>query len=370
MKLFLAFIIAAATAAVAIPISKEEIDAKSAKGLRLLRLAEGSEPVWKTKAEMMDLINHDIGFFDVTDYYDPNEEAYREDPSGPTRQSMVNPIIAIMSVGNLQTYLNQYTTFNNRYYQSTTGVQASDWLFDTINDIIALTSSNATVSRFKHTWAQSSIIAKFPGRQNGPITVIGAHLDSINSGNPSNGRAPGADDDGSGTVSILEAFRALAASGFQPLNTVEFQWFSAEEVGLRGSAAIVSSYKSSGVAVKGMMQMDMTAYVKPGTTEIIGFMQDYTSSSLNAFATSLTKAYNKIPGVSGGSCGYGCSDHASYNSNGYPSTMPFESTFGDKNNLIHSSGDTTSVSGFSWTHMLEYSKLAVAFAVELGNATV
>lgn len=35
--------------------------------------------------------------------------------------------------------------------------------------------------------------------------------------------------------------------------------YSAEEVGLRGSAAIAASYKSNGVSVKGMMQMDMTA---------------------------------------------------------------------------------------------------------------
>ncbi len=54
--------------------------------------------------------------------------------------------------------------------------------------------------------------------------MIGAHLDSVNGGSPSSGRAPGADYDGSGTVSILEAFRALAVAGFKPLNTVEFQW--------------------------------------------------------------------------------------------------------------------------------------------------
>ena len=38
----------------------------------------------------------------------------------------------------------------------------------------------------------------------------------------------GADDDGSGSTSILEAYRALIAAGFQPERTVEFHWYSAE----------------------------------------------------------------------------------------------------------------------------------------------
>lgn len=36
--------------------------------------------------------------------------------------------------------------------------------------------------------------------------------------------APGADDDGSGTVTILEAYRALLASDFKPSRPLEFHW--------------------------------------------------------------------------------------------------------------------------------------------------
>lgn len=41
-------------------------------------------------------------------------------------------------------------------------------------------------------------------------------------------RIQGADDDGSGSMSILEAYRALIASGFRPERAVEFHWYSAE----------------------------------------------------------------------------------------------------------------------------------------------
>lgn len=35
-------------------------------------------------------------------------------------------------------------------------------------------------------------------------------------------------DDGSGSVTILEAYRALIAADFHPERTVEFHWYSAE----------------------------------------------------------------------------------------------------------------------------------------------
>lgn len=83
-------------------------------------------------------------------------------------------------------------------------------------------------------------------------------MDSINLNNPSSGRAPGYDDDGTGTVNLIEAFRALVAAGFAPSYPVEFHWYSGEEAGLLGSQAIASNYKSAGKAVKAFMELDMS----------------------------------------------------------------------------------------------------------------
>jgi leucyl aminopeptidase len=86
---------------------------------------------------------------------------------------------------------------------------------------------------FPHSWQQSSIIARIPGKTEKTV-VIGAHQDSINLFLPSLLGAPGADDDGSGTVTILEAFRVLVEhlkkTGEVLEQTVEFHWYSAEEV--------------------------------------------------------------------------------------------------------------------------------------------
>ena len=92
--------------------------------------------------------------------------------------------------------------------------------------------------------------------------VIGAHQDSINLFLPSILSAPGADDDGSGTVTILEALRVLLTSDDfargNAENTVEFHWYSAEEGGLLGSQAIFSEYAKTGRDVRAMLQQDMT----------------------------------------------------------------------------------------------------------------
>ncbi len=83
----------------------------------------------------------------------------------------------------------------------------------------------------------------------------------------------GADDDGSGTVTILEAYRALILSDFRPIEHVEFHWYSAEvdssmcstmllntnacpkEGGLLGSQAVAKDYEARGVNVIAMSQV-------------------------------------------------------------------------------------------------------------------
>lgn len=117
----------------------------------------------------------------------------------------------------------------------------------------------AHVEVFPHPWGQSSIIARIPGKSNKTV-VIGAHQDSINLFLPSFLAAPGADDDGSGTVTILEALRVLLQSTEvmqgKASNTIEFHWYSAEEGGLLGSQAIFSAYEKAGKDIKAMLQQE------------------------------------------------------------------------------------------------------------------
>lgn len=103
--------------------------------------------------------------------------------------------------------------------------------------------------------------------------------------------APGADDDGSGTVTILEAMRVLLQSEDiargNASNTVEFHWYSAEEGGLLGSQAVFSQYRKEDRDVKAMLQQDMTGYVQgtldAGQPESVGIITDYVDEGLTEF---------------------------------------------------------------------------------------
>ncbi|KAG5221214.1 aminopeptidase [Salix suchowensis] len=210
----------------------------------------------------------------------------------------------------MQSNLERLSGFNNRYYRSSTGAEASNWILSTVQAVRVCSYFVAALltadrcrrerahqrERFSHSsWPQTSTIVHIAGKDNsGPVTILGAHMDSVNQRNPSIGRSPGADDDGSGSVNLIEAFRALVDSGFEPANPVEFHWYAAEEGGLLGSRAIASKYKSNGINVKGYMNLDMTAYFKPGDKEVVALMTDNTDAALNDYVEKLVTTYTRL----------------------------------------------------------------------------
>ncbi|KAJ1552432.1 Leucine aminopeptidase 1, partial [Nowakowskiella sp. JEL0078] len=177
------------------------------------------------------------------------------------------------------------------------------------------------------------------------------------------GRAPGADDDGSGSTTIFEAFRLLVTSGFEPTRSIEFQWYSAEEGGLLGSQKIAAAYRQLEVPIVAMIQFDMTGYhPKIRTTENIAVGIDNVDPKLTEFVKKLAKEYSNLP-VKDTSCGYGCSDHASFNKAGYSSAFATEASISDGSPYIHTTGDNLGT--INYDHMAEFVKLAVAYAVEI-----
>ncbi|OEI81025.1 peptidase M28 [Formosa algae] len=89
----------------------------------------------------------------------------------------------------------------------------------------------------KGTNASENVLAYIEGSEKPEeIVIISAHLDHVGiiNGEIYNG----ADDDGSGTVAILEiaqAFKEAALNGYQPKRSILFLHVTAEEIGLYGS---------------------------------------------------------------------------------------------------------------------------------------
>jgi leucyl aminopeptidase len=214
-------------------------------------------------------------------------------PSKTALQDELKPMMKTLSKLEMKNHLEIFTNFHTRYYKSDYGAQSSAWLLKTVGQIIKDAGADkygAHVEHFKHPWGQNSVIATIPGKSNSTV-VIGAHQDSINLFLPSILSAPGADDDGSGTVTIMEALRVLLTSKDfikgNAENTVEFHWYSAEEGGLLGSQAIFSEYERIGRDVKAMLQQDMTGYVQKtldaGEKESVGVITDFVDPELTDY---------------------------------------------------------------------------------------
>ncbi|KAF2113492.1 leucine aminopeptidase 1 [Lophiotrema nucula] len=334
-----------------------------------------------TEDEKWELRRHGINFMDITETPDLgtlNRKLGIRSVSFPKKTAhnkTVGPLFKKLDKKNMQKHLEKFTSFHTRYYKSSSGVESSAWLLSQVNSTLkeaGAIEKGAFVKAFPHSWGQSSIIATIPGKSNKTV-VIGAHQDSINLFFPSLLAAPGADDDGSGTVTILEALRVLLKSndilkGKAP-NTVEFHWYSAEEGGLLGSQAIFQSYEKEGRNVKAMLQQDMTGYVQKtidaGEPESVGVITDYVDAGLTEFIKEVITDYCDIPYIET-KCGYACSDHASASKAGYPSAFVIESDFKYSDNKIHTTEDK--IEYLSFDHMLQHARLTLGLAYELAFA--
>lgn len=346
--------------------------------LRLVQTSPDTK-TWMTEAEKLVLKRQGVRFMDVTDHQDfkafggPDlPVANVTFPDAPQHTKAVKELLANIKTDNMHSNLAEFTDFYTRYYKSQTGRDSSTWLHKQINHVAKKYKGKKpiTVSFFDHAWAQRSIIARITGSKNpDKIVVVGAHQDSTNLIAPSLFAAPGADDDGSGTVTILESFRVLVEAGFVPENTLEFHWYSAEEGGLLGSQDVYKKYNTDVKDVRAMLQQDMTGYAQgaldAGVEEHIGVITDFVDSGLTTFVKSVIDEYCDIPYVDT-ECGYACSDHASATKFGYPSSFVIESGFQYTSKFIHTTKDT--LDRLSFEHMRQHAKLTIGYAYELAFA--
>ncbi|ATB28759.1 hypothetical protein MEBOL_002208 [Melittangium boletus DSM 14713] len=279
----------------------------------------------------------------------------------------VNALIGEVRELDIRNTINSLSTnFTNRYYNAQSGQDAAVWLRAQWGEL-AKGRPDISVTYFKHFgWKQQSVIATIQGTTHpNEIVVIGGHLDSINQNSPTTGAAPGADDDASGIACVTEIFRAAIAKGYKPARTVKFMAYAAEEVGLYGSNAIATSYKNEGANVVGVLQLDMTNY--KGASDDFGITTDRTNPALNTHVINLITTYLSPLTYTQFACGYGCSDHASWTSAGFPAAMPFEATISTDNKKIHTPEDTLTYMGGTADHALKFAKLGAAFMAEVAK---
>lgn len=303
-----------------------------------------------------------------------------------SRQAMTKSLLASYTLDNQATVdrwlpqveerrlydtINHLSSYRNRYYASSFGKTSAEWI-RTHWQSLAAGRSYVTTELFTactNCSTQPSVILTIQGWDlPNEVVVLGAHLDSINTNNRTdpNQLAPGADDDASGIATLTETLRIALSEGWRPRRTVKFMGYAAEEVGLRGSNAIAQSFRSSGVNVVGVLQVDMTNY-KSGAVPDMKLIADYSNADLMNFFVTLFDTYLAPKGLTRGSvaCGYACSDHASWTNAGYPAAMMFEA--GGPNGsfpYIHTTNDTLATMGESAQNSVKFAQFALAYLAE------
>ena len=97
---------------------------------------------------------------------------------------------------------------------------------------------------------QFNTIAEIKGSEKpDEVVILGAHLDSWDLGT-------GVTDNGTGSMVVLEAARAIAQSDVKPKRTIRFILFSGEEEGLLGSAAYAAQHAAEADKIQAVLVLD------------------------------------------------------------------------------------------------------------------
>ncbi|MBM5809160.1 MAG: M20/M25/M40 family metallo-hydrolase [Cyanobacteria bacterium K_DeepCast_150m_m2_101] len=196
----------------------------------------------------------------------------------------------------------------------------------------------------------TNLILRLPGRepQRRPL-LVGAHYDGPL-------HSPGADDNASGLVALLELARRWAAD--PPRRPVWLVAFDQEEWGMVGSAALAAQLKQAAQPLKLMVSLEMLAYTSPSQNyphpamrAVYGDRGDFIALVANAGAGLLLPGLARsmgrhvptkvlpVPNGGRGIQGVRLSDHSPFWDQGYDALMVTDTSF-MRNPHYHQMSDT------------------------------
>ncbi|KAJ9442852.1 putative leucine aminopeptidase 1 [Diplonema papillatum] len=250
---------------------------------------------------------------------DEKTAEYRKKSSLKTNPA-VEEVLRMITARDMADVISHLESYNSRNsYTGSDLVEATQWLADQYT----AAGFNVTRPSFRDDMSPQ-VVAEFKGQ--GPdagVVVIGAHSDSRSTrSSDATQRAPGADDNGSGTAALVLIARAIKASGIRLRHTIQLMSFTGEEQGLLGSRALAAQYRAEGVNVVAMVNGDMLGYRLPGKPIELAFMDRNANLEWTAWSREIIGQY--IPGLPTGFSGACCSDQQSFHENGFPSIGLFE----------------------------------------------
>jgi hypothetical protein len=199
----------------------------------------------------------------------------------------------------------------------------------------------------------------FPNKQ----YIICAHFDDM----PSGTTAPGADDNASGTATVIEAARIFTQ--YNSKYTIIYALWDEEEQGLVGSAYYAQQAALAGDSIMGVINMDMIAYDSDndnvGEIHIRNFGN---SNSLKDIMVQVNTTYSIGVTTSVINPGTTASDQSSFWNNGYGALLLIEEYYGgDFNAYYHSTSDL--LIHFNQPYFHKMSRLTLGTVATLADLT-
>lgn len=218
-----------------------------------------------------------------------------------------------------------------------------------------------------------NVLAYIPGKlENEEVLVITAHYDHI--GKEGDVVFNGADDDGSGTVALLElaeAFQQAVNEGFKPLRSILIMPVSGEEKGLLGSKAYTNNPVFPLENTVANLNIDMIGRLDEAHKENSNYVyligSDKLSTDLHEVSEEVNKAHTKIEldytfnDENDPNRFYYRSDHYNFAKNGIPVIFYFNGVHED----YHKATDTVEKIDFS--KMEKITRLVFMTAWEIVN---
>ncbi|KAI5984998.1 hypothetical protein EDC04DRAFT_2913983 [Pisolithus marmoratus] len=175
-------------------------------------------------------------------------------------------------------------------------------------------------------------------------------------------RAPGGNDDGSGTISILNIARRIRQTGITFRTNVELVVFAGEEQGLLGSKAYAKELRERGANIVLMIQADMLAYHVPDERPQLGLAQFIGTPELGSPLSAV--AITRYDTLSFSVLIYGYeysrfSGGKSFHEQGYPAHL-FERAGPIADPMYHNSGDLSDRPGYDLNQVRSICKVQFA----------
>lgn len=219
----------------------------------------------------------------------------------------------------------ELATIASRHYLSPGNVLATQWIYDKFVEY----GYEPEYQEFNNSRGVNVIATKLGTKYPDKEYIICGHFDNM----PSGQLAPGADDNASGTVAVIEAARLL--SNIDLDYTVRFAAWDEEEIGLIGSEFYAQQAYMNGDHIMGVINLDMIAWDTDNNL-VYSLGTNVASTQLTNDFLTTTTLYQ--PGLSNNFTNITASDHASFWQYDFPAILLIED-MGDFNQFYHTPND-------------------------------